>query len=136
MDAIRRSKKLVRGLRQSMAIPFLGLLAARQAVRPLKVGLPYSLLTLDSQHIDDRCRTAKHRIPVQADHSHQEACVLDMQAVLLAAMPPRFFRDVPEIPISVLVLSSIAAVLLTCLMDVLPYAVYVTATKREKRKVV
>ena len=50
-------------------------------------------------------------------------------------MPPRFFRDVPEIPISVLVLSSLAAVLLTCLMDVLPYAVYVTATKQQKRKI-
>ena len=59
-----------------------------------------------------------------------------MQAVLLAAMPPRFFRDVPEIPISVLILSSVAGVLLSCLMDVLPYAVYVTATKHEKRKIV
>ena len=51
-------------------------------------------------------------------------------------MPPRFFRDVPEIPISVLVLSSVTGVLLTCLMDVLPYAVYVTAIKQHKRKIV
>ena len=51
----------------------------------------------------------------------------------LAAMPSRFFRDVPEIPISFLVLSSVAAVLLTCLMDVLPYAVYVRATQDRKQ---
>ena len=56
------------------------------------------------------------------------------QAVTLAAMPSRFFRDLPEIPISFLVLSSVAAVLLTCLMDVLPYAVYVTATSEQKRR--
>ena len=58
-----------------------------------------------------------------------------VQAATLAAMPARFFRDVPEIPISFLVLSSVAAVLLTCLMDVLPYAVYVTATRDQTQQV-
>ncbi len=124
----------MRGLRQSMAIPFLGLLAARQAVRPLKVGPPCSLVTLDLHHIDDRCHIAQHRTQVLTSDAIENVCCI-MQAVLLAAMPPRFFRDVPEIPISVLVLSSVAAVLLTCLMDVLPYAVYVTATKQQKKKI-
>ena len=36
-DAIRRSQELLQGMRRPLALPFLGLLAVRQALQPLKV---------------------------------------------------------------------------------------------------
>lgn len=47
-----------------------------------------------------------------------------LKAVILANMPSRFYRDLPEIPILVLVGMSAAIAILSCLSDVLPYAAY------------
>ena len=55
-----------------------------------------------------------------------------LKAVLLASLPTRFYRDLPEIPIGILVALNVAVGILACLSDVLPYAAYEAANAGEE----
>ncbi|KAI3436805.1 hypothetical protein D9Q98_006215 [Chlorella vulgaris] len=88
MAAVQRSQQLLRSVRWQLAVPFVGLLAARRLLEAAKT-------------------------------------------TLINAMPPRFYQELVEIPLVVLVGGTLLSVLLNRLADVLPFVAYAKAAEVE-----
>lgn len=88
IDAIKRSRDLVKPIRWTLAIPFVGLVVGQRLAEALK--------------------------------GH-----------LLASMPPRFYKELIEIPGGLLIGGLILSVLLSRMQDVLPYAAFSESKRLE-----
>ncbi|EFN58483.1 hypothetical protein CHLNCDRAFT_140505 [Chlorella variabilis] len=88
MAAVDRSRALLRSIRWQLAIPFVGLVAARRLLEAAK-------------------------------------------STLVNAMPPRFYQELIEIPLVVLVGGTVLSLLVARLQDVLPFVAYTEAASLE-----
>ena len=90
IDAIKRSRDLIKPIRWTLAIPFVGLVVGQRLAEAVK-------------------------------------------GQLLASMPPRFYKELIEIPGGLLIGGLVLSVLLSRMQDVLPYTAFTEAKRKEEQ---
>jgi hypothetical protein len=129
MAAVKRSRQLLRGMRWQLAIPYAGLVATRRLLELAKTTAINSV----------PARWAGFNgcfVPDVIGRSNEPPSDLT-----LSFIPPRnsvavchscrFYAELVEIPLLILIGGTIGTLLLARLQDVLPYAAYTQATAAE-----